>query len=90
MKKTALIHLYGMVQGVGLRYQVYIKANELGLKGYVNNLFDGSVKMEVEGDKQDILKLIEFIKNDMHYVRVEDMDIECSEYKGKYMDFDIH
>ncbi len=90
MKKTALIHLYGMVQGVGLRYQVYIKANELGLKGYVNNLFDGSVKMEVEGDKQDILKLIEFIKNDMHYVRVEDMDIEWSEYKGKYMDFDIH
>lgn len=90
MKKTAFIRLYGIVQGVGLRYQVYRKATELGLKGYAKNLVDGSVEIEAEGDERDILSLLDFIKNDIRYARVEDIDITWREYRGEYMDFNIH
>ncbi len=90
MKKTAAIRLYGIVQGVGLRYQVYRKATELGVKGYANNLEDGSVEMGAEGEEQDILNLVDFIKNNIRYARVEDVDIKWQEYKGKYVDFNIY
>lgn len=90
MKKTAFIRLYGIVQGVGLRYQVYRKATELGLNGYAKNLADGSVEIEVEGEEQDIFNLINFIKNDIRYARVEDVDTKWQDYKGKYIGFNIH
>ncbi|MDI6602091.1 MAG: acylphosphatase [Thermoanaerobacteraceae bacterium] len=90
MKKMAHIRLYGVVQGVGLRYQVYRKAAELGVNGYAKNLVDGSVEIEAEGEEEDILKLIDFVKNGIRYARVEDMDIAWHEYKGEYMGFNIH
>lgn len=89
MKKTAHMRLYGIVQGVGLRYQVYRKATELGVNGYAKNLADGSVEIEVEGEEEGIDRLIDFIKNDIRYARVEDIDVTWSQYEGKYLDFAI-
>lgn len=51
-KKTKIrkhIIFYGRVQGVGFRYYAVQKANQLGLTGWVKNLYDGSVEREVEG-----------------------------------------
>ena len=53
-KKTKIrkhIIFYGRVQGVGFRYYAVQKANQLGLTGWVKNLYDGSVEMEVEGEE---------------------------------------
>ena len=44
------ILFYGRVQGVGFRYHATYKASLLGLTGWVRNLEDGSVEMEVQGD----------------------------------------
>ena len=52
----------GIVQGVGFRYFIYRKAVELGLRGYVKNLFDGNVEIVVEGEKDKIQILIEHAK----------------------------
>lgn len=35
------IHVRGLVQGVGFRPYVYRLANEMGLRGYVDNSNDG-------------------------------------------------
>lgn len=48
------IYFYGRVQGVGFRYYAVQKANQLGLTGWVRNLSDGSVEMEVEGQEPHI------------------------------------
>jgi acylphosphatase len=40
----------GEVQGVGYRWAVQRQANRLGLSGYAENLPDGSVRVEAEGD----------------------------------------
>lgn len=65
-KKTKIrkhIFFYGRVQGVGFRYYVVQKANQLGLTGWVKNLYDGSVEMEVEGQEELIDQLIIFLQN---------------------------
>lgn len=43
------IIFYGRVQDVGFRYFSVYKARLLGLAGWVKNLDDGSVEMEVHG-----------------------------------------
>ena len=53
-------HFYfsGRVQGVGFRYQSAYYARRLGLTGWVRNLSDGRVEMEVQGKEALITQLI--------------------------------
>lgn len=44
----------GRVQGVGFRYAAKNMARSLGLSGFVKNLPDGSVYIEVEGDDDKV------------------------------------
>lgn len=67
------IFFYGRVQGVGFRYYAVQKANQLGLTGWVKNLYDGSVKMEVEGQEELIDQLIIFLQN-RTYIWIERID----------------
>jgi len=55
------IIFYGRVQGVGFRYYSVNKARQLGLTGWVKNLCDGSVEMEVQGEEPKIDELILFL-----------------------------
>ena len=67
------IFFYGRVQGVGFRYYAVQKANQLGLTGWVKNLYDGSVEMEVEGQETDIDQMILFLQN-RTYIWIERID----------------
>ena len=67
------IFFYGRVQGVGFRYYAVQKANQLGLTGWVKNLYDGSVEMEVEGQEELIDQLIIFLQN-RTYIWIERID----------------
>ena len=60
----------GHVQGVGFRYSVLQVAREFDVAGFVTNLADGRVQLEVEGAPQDIATFIETVQEKMHgYVR---------------------
>ena len=75
-KKTKIrkhIIFYGRVQGVGFRYYAVQKANQLGLTGWVKNLYDGRVEMEVEGQEELIDQLIIFLQN-RTYIWIERID----------------
>ena len=67
------IVFYGRVQGVGFRYYAVNKANQLGLTGWVKNLPDGTVEMEVQGEKPLIDQLIIFLQN-RTYICIEKLD----------------
>ena len=43
------IVFHGRVQGVGFRYTAKYLAQSLGLTGWVENEFDGTVVMEIQG-----------------------------------------
>lgn len=87
--KTVRKHIYfsGRVQGVGFRYQATRIARGLGLYGWVQNLWDGRVEMEVQGQELMIWELIHRLGQEP-YIQIENVeseDIPLKDEKGFYM-----
>lgn len=68
------IIFYGRVQDVGFRYYSVHKARQLGLAGWVKNLDDGTVEMEVQGREAEIDRLIAFLDGHL-WIRIDAMDV---------------
>ena len=62
----------GRVQGVGFRYFCYTEANKMNLTGYVRNLYDGNVEMEVQGSPDQINELILHLYH-QRFIRIDEM-----------------
>lgn len=76
----------GRVQGVGFRYFVRQEARHLGITGWVMNLNDGSVTMEIQGTPEILDELIKRLKKGNGYSKVEtlksnDIEVEMGENK---------
>jgi acylphosphatase len=56
----------GRVQGVGFRYTALQVAKEFDVAGFVTNLPDGRVHMEVEGKPEDVEAFIAAVNERMH------------------------
>ncbi len=69
------ITFYGRVQGVGFRYNANILARSLNLSGWVENMFDGSVICEVQGDYSNIIEFIRCLKNNRH-IQISNIDMK--------------
>ena len=67
------IRFYGNVQGVGFRYTAKYAARAMGLTGWVYNDYDGSVLMEVQGEPENIEKLIVKIE-ERRFIIIDNMD----------------
>ena len=65
----------GRVQGVGFRYTACYLASSLGLTGWVKNLWDGDVEMEVQGDEASISRLVGRL-HEGRFIRIERMETE--------------
>lgn len=89
MKIRASIIVTGRVQGVFFRDFTRENAIKLGLTGWVRNLPNGSVESMVEGEKDDILKLIEHLKQGPSVASVKGVKVNWQKYIGKGTDFSI-
>ena len=78
------IFFSGDVQGVGFRYRSFSIAQSLGLAGWVENLWDGRVEMEVQGSEVSIREMLARIQQ-QRWINVADMEITeipCEEERG--------
>ena len=66
----------GEVQGVGFRWAVQRQAGQLGLTGYAENLPDGSVRVEAEGDPDRLDQLESFLHQGPRWAEVLAVDAE--------------
>lgn len=84
------VSIYGRVQGVSFRLNTKRKARELGLLGWVENMSDGSVYMEVEGDKEKLLKILNWCQKGPFFAKVDRVEHKfSSELKG-FKNFEIN
>jgi len=72
------VHLiiFGRVQGVGFRMFTKIKAENLGLSGWVRNLKDGRVEVVLVGPGEKIEEMVSWLKQGSPLARVEEVKIE--------------
>lgn len=89
MKTAAQITVKGLVQGVGFRWFVYKRASELDLKGLVRNLDDGSVYVEVEGDRSLIEALIDKLRKGPTFSRVQEVMTNWKDCRDQFSNFYI-
>ena len=87
--KAIQVNVEGMVQGVGFRYSTLHQARRLRLKGYVQNLPNGMVKVLAEGDADNIERLKTWLKRGPTGTHVRKLEVRYIPYSGLYRDFDI-
>ncbi len=86
--KAKQIIVHGKVQGVGFRYFVQHVAEKLGLTGNVRNCPDSTVEILVEGNAEDIERLIEEVRQGppLSWVhRVDAVDIPVKRTYGSFL-----
>ncbi len=84
IRKHIIFH--GRVQGVGFRYWSCMIATELRLTGWVKNLSDGTVEMEVQGSGMMISRLIHRLHN-QRFVEITDMETTSMPVKENEFSF---
>jgi acylphosphatase len=64
MRKRYHLFFSGTVQGVGFRYTARALAEKHSINGWVANLIDGRVELEIEGENPDIKSFLNDLRDE--------------------------
>jgi acylphosphatase len=85
--KRFTAYVSGKVQKAGYRARVMKIGRELGLKGLVQNLDDGRVKITAEGEDDRLEQFLKAIDIKNTIIRVDSISKDYSEATGEYIGF---
>ena len=83
----AIVH--GRVQGVSFRYYTQRRAGELGLTGYVRNLWDRTVEVVAEGPRPKVDELLAFLRVGPRSAFVTEVTMRWSAATGEFNRFEV-
>ncbi|MFD0966416.1 acylphosphatase [Seminibacterium arietis] len=69
MKQKELL-IYGRVQGVGFRYFTWKQTKNIGIRGFVKNLNDGSVQVIAKGNTEQLTQFCQILKRGSIFAKV--------------------
>jgi acylphosphatase len=81
--------VHGQVQGVGFRYYTRSMAHRLNLRGYVQNLPDGSVRVECEGQQAAVEQMAKWLRKGPPSARVTSVDLQWKPARSGYSTFTV-
>ena len=82
MKKSVRLYISGIVQGIFFRAFVKENAERYNVKGFVRNLEDGRIEVFLEGDTEDVNKMIELCKKGPKYSQIENVEVKLEKFQG--------
>ncbi len=88
-RQRLTVRVTGRVQGVYFRGFTRNQAKVLGLDGWVRNEYDGSVKLEAEGHRVALERLLLAVQRGPSGAHVDDVTVEWSEATGEYEGFAV-
>ncbi|MBU2235490.1 acylphosphatase, partial [Patescibacteria group bacterium] len=80
---------YGTVQGVFFRYNALEKAKELQITGWVKNESDKTVKIDAEGEENNLQNFIDWCHSGPDQASIKKVEIEWGDYKNMSSNFKI-
>ncbi len=89
MKIAKRYRISGRVQGVGFRFFAERWANQLGLSGYVKNLWDGNVEVYAIGDEVTLEEFKRHLAEGPRSARVSGVDESDEPVDDRYSRFII-
>jgi acylphosphatase len=86
----AHIWVTGRVQGVGFRAHVEYSARQIGgITGWVRNVGYDTVEAVAEGERRDVERFIEMMKEGPRASRVEESRVEWEKPTGEFVEFGV-
>ena len=89
MKQHLNIRVYGLVQGIFYRASAQKEAQRLNLNGFTKNEKDGSVYIEIEGEKEDLDKFIKWCNVGPSMAQVEKVVVTEDKLKN-FSSFEVY
>jgi acylphosphatase len=89
MATAVHVKIRGLVHGVSFRASMAQIASDLGVKGWVRNLPDGSVEAFLEGDERNVRRVLDWARLGPPRARVDRVDVEVTSPRNHH-DFRIH
>ena len=83
MKKSVRLYISGIVQGIFFRDFVKENAERCNVKGFIRNLEDGRIEVFLEGDIDDVNKMIEICKTGPKHSQIKNVE----EKEERFQDF---
>ncbi|MGD0765717.1 MAG: acylphosphatase [Dehalococcoidia bacterium] len=89
-RKALRAVISGIVQAVGFRQFVILRARGLGLSGYVRNGDDGrSVEVVAEGPGAALEELLQYVAKGPFLARVDDVQVSWSKETSEFERFEV-
>lgn len=85
----AHVFISGRVQGVSFRWHTQRKAQQLGLTGWVRNVWDGRVEAVFEGPDEQVRQAVSWCRRGDPPARVDDIDVTFQPPTGEFKQFRI-
>ena len=83
------VRVKGIVHGVSFRSSMAQVASDLGVRGWVRNVPDGSVEAFLEGDEQNVRRVLDWARLGPPRARVDRVEVEPATPRN-HRDFRIH
>lgn len=81
MKKSVRLYIDGTVQGVFFRGFVKEHAERSNVKGFVRNLENGKIEVFLEGNANDVNKMIELCKKGPKHSQIRNVEIKNEKFQ---------
>lgn len=81
MKKAVRLYIEGTVQGVFFRGFIKENAERQNVKGFVRNLEDGRVEVFLEGDIEQVDKMIELCTNGPKHSQIRNVEMKDERFQ---------
>ena len=82
MKRSVRLYIDGSVQGIFFREFIKKNAEGNNLKGFTRNLFDGKVEIFLEGNIDDVDRMIEICRKGPRHAQIKNVKIKPETFQG--------
>lgn len=90
MKTVRLrILIEGRLQAMNFRFNAQRQANRLGLVGFVRNLSDGRIEVEVQGAEDKVKQILDWCQDEPHGSQIRSILFRYDEPLNRYSDFSV-